>query len=1159
MFGAQQQYAHQLSAGMPAPYQGFGIGAQGFGGGGFSGGGGYSYSGGMTNGYGGGNAMGNAGVSMIGGVGNAFFGSMGTMGAVGGGLMGGWKGAALGGGMGAAVGMAGKHVFGSMMEGAHEQAALERTMSQFQFQNANSRTGKGFSRSDAMQIGNMVRQMERVPEMLTSFGELNKLMDKMGQMGLMQGVRDAGQFMDKFRSTVNTLKDLSKLIGTTMEGALQAFGEARMSGFYTQGDIVKNVINRQITGSMTGMNQGQVGALQQFGAQIGHATGGTRASGAKHVLRTAGQLGMMNQMGILTNDQIMEMTGKEGSEGIQDLSARMTQLGYRMAKSNVGQAMTLAMMEVGEDGRLTGNMDEDLVRRFRSGEVGLGELKQMARKKAHGRGRKIQFSYMNRNGRLTSEMAGQMGAEGMGLMLKSILGDRGWSNPDAIGLVTERFGASYEEAELLKKTYSNLDQIGINMKAEGSGMMRSQARQALMRERFSADAVKHKIFKKIEHVVTDPFKDAGVAVRNHIAGMYEDYMDELTGEYTRTLTKGTADLVRNSMIGNGAARTKLSAMIGSAQGSSAFNRGAHLGNTYGGATRLAGVTRGILHGLGGGDLAGDRLKKALLVMGGSDAVDSQGWRGERKEDIMDSGRIVLGESYTGVTGSTSMADINAAKTIGTSGFRDTKGRQAWRSRWAGTESYQKGIEALQNAMAGGRFSGSDLQQMGQMNDVLRKAVGKETFEQMGFAKGGAGALSQFMGSDEMKGYYGAQGLEGKWGKLLEGFDVKDQKGVAKALADTRKSIASKFKQGDDKESFANIDKMLQGDPTMRNLLLGGDGVRGLIDTAGVGSGTLGEAFLKSSKDGVAGLALRHALVKDPGHWSPEEEAAAAKVGITKEYARQNRDKLRKVKASIDAQDGDVLKGLKNMSKLMGTGDMLELERQFKETGGRMKDAMGNFKTTIGGMGAKGQAAAKTLAALSEALSNGEGMAMAGQSTDDKDPNAPSVLGKNFSDLASQISDLPEAEKKKFMAMLSEGGGSFAAIQAMVGTNDSIMRKGRNLRAGKEGTGKNLRKFLGEDRFGQKDDAEEMWKMLEDKFGKTVEKGDLAGLAKAVSTGKGADLMARAGGERTSAYVTEQDIANSLLEMSKNTKQAAEILKTLVPAAGTSTPNSSPAQ
>ena len=1155
MFGAQQQYAHQLSAGMPTPYQGFGIGAQGFGGGGFSGGGGYSYSGGMTNGYGGGNAMGNAGVSMIGGVGNAFFGSMGTMGAVGGGLMGGGQGAMLGGGIGAAVGMAGKHVFGSMMEGAHEQAALERTMSQFQFQNANSRTGKGFSRSDAMQIGNMVRQMERVPEMLTSFGELNKLMDKMGQMGLMQGVRDAGQFMDKFRSTVNTLKDLSKLIGTTMEGALQAFGEARMSGFYTQGDIVKNVINRQITGSMTGMNQGQVGALQQFGSQIGHGTGGSRRTGAQHALRTAGQLGMANQMGVLSNDMIMEMTGKEGAEGIQDLSAQMTQLGYRMGGSNVGQAMTLALGKM-EGGRYTGEMDQELVERVRRGELGLGELKALARRKAGTRGAKLSFAA--HKSRLRSEMVGAVGAEGISMQLNEILGERGWHNPDAQNLVMQRFGASEEQANMLQKLMPNLDQIGINMRAEGSGMIRSQARQAVMRERYSADAIKHKVFKKIEHVVTDPFKDAGVAIRNHIAGMYEDYMDELTGEYTRTLTKGTSDLVRNSMMGSGAARTRLASMVGSAQDSSAFHRGAHLGNRYGGS-RLAGLSRSVIRGIGGGDTSGDQLKKALLVMGGSDSVESQGLTGERESDIRDTGRIVLGEGYTGVTGSTSMADINAAKVIGTSGFRDTKGRQAWRSRWAGTDSYQKGIEALQNAMASGKFTGSDLHQMGQMNDVLRKAVGEETFEKMGFAKGGAGVLSQFMGSDAMKGYYGAQGLEGKWGKLLEGFDTKDARGIAKSLENTRKSIASKFRQGDNKESFAEIDKMLQGDSTMRNLLLGGQGVSGLIDTAGVKSGTLGEAFLKNTKEGVAGMALRHALVKDPGHWSPAEEAAAAKVGITKEYAIKNRDKLDKVKAAIDLQGGDVLKGLKNLSSLMATGDMLELERQFKETGGRMKDAMGNFKTSVGGMGAKGQAAAKTLSALAESLANGEGLGMAATSSNSDDPNAPSVLGKNFSELAGQISDLPQAEKKKFMAMLSQGGGEFAAIQAMVGTNDMFMKKGRRLRAGKEGTGKDLRKFVGEDAFGHDDQADEMWKSLESKFGKTVEKGDLAGLAKTLATGKGAELMARAGGERTSAYVTEQDIANSLKTMSENTKQAAEILKTLVPAAGTSTPNSSPAQ
>lgn len=1147
MFAAQQQYAQQLSANMPAPYQGFGIGAIGNSGGfGAQPASGYNYGGGVSNGYGPGNSVGNAGVSMIGGVGNAFFGAMGAAGGIGGAMLGaragGMRGALMGGalgfGAGSVAGMVGQHAFGSFVEGGHEQASLERTLSQFQFQNGASRTNKGFSRSDSMQIGNMVRQMERVPEMLTSFGELNKLMDKMGQMGLMQGVRDAGQFMDKFKNTVNTLKDLSKLIGTTMEGALQAFGEARQSGFYSQGDIVKNVMNRQITGAMTGMNQNQVGAVQQFGAQIGHGTGGSRRSGAQHALRTAGQLGVANQMGILSNDMIMEMTGKEGAEGIQDLSAQVTQLGYRMGNSNVGQALTLALGKM-EKGRYTGEMDQDLVERVRRGELGLGELKSLARSKASTRGAKLSFAA--HKSRLRSEMVGAVGADGISMQLQEILGERGWSNPDANNLVMQRFGASEEQANMLQKLMPNLDQIGINMRADGAGMARNQARQSVLRERFSSDAIKHKVFKKIEHAVTDPFKDAGVAARDYITSAYESFMDELTGEYTRSLTKGTSDLIRNSMMGSGAARSKLASVINGARQDPRTSRGAHLGNQYGGVTRLGGVARGMINDFSDNTLSGDQLRRALTVMGGSDAVDNQGWRGESSSDIQNSGRIVLSENYLGSTASTSQSAINMARVVGTGGFRDSAGTRAWRQRWGGTQSFNKGIRDLQEAMAGGKFSGSTLQQMEQMNKVLRNAVGDKTFKEMG-----DGALSQFMGSDSMKGYYGAQGLEEKWSKLLDGFDTKDSRGVAREVEETRRSLAKSFKQKDGQSSFAEIDKMLKEDSTMRNLLLGANGVEGLIDTKPqeAKSHLVGRTLVVTP--GTKPSTLRHAIAKDPDSWSKEEEEAAGKVGITKEYARKNKDKITELQKAIDSQGGDVLKALRKLGSGMAVGDTLEIERQFKETGGRMKDSMGRFKNTIEGMGEKGKAAAAKLQEISDVLANGGGIGMAITSSDPKDPNAQSMLGKNFSDLAGQIAGLPEGEKKKFMEMLSQGGGDFSAIQAMVGTHDMIMRKGRRLGKSK---GTDLRKFIGEDAFGQDDQATEMWKSLEGKFGNTVEKGELEELAKVLSTGKGAELMARSGSERTSSHVSEQDVANSLKLMSENTKQAAEILKTLVPPPG----------
>lgn len=1176
MFGAQQQYAHQISAGMPAPYQGFGIGAGGSGGGfGPTPGIGYSYGGGMANGYGSGNAAGNAGVSMIGGIGNAFFGSMGMAGGIMGGMRGGVGGAIAGFGIGSAIGAAGKHVFGSMMEGAQEQQGLERTLSQFQFQNAHSRTGKGFSRGDSMQIGGMVRQMERMPEMLTSFGELNRLMDKMGQMGLMQGVKDAGQFMDKFRNTINTLKDLSKLIGTSMEGALKAFGEARQSGFYSSGDIVKNVMNRQITGSLTGMNQGQVGALQQYGSQIGHGTGGSRRSGAQHALRTAGQLGMANQMGILSNDMIMEMTGKEGAEGIQDLSASMTQLGHRMGSSNVGQAMTLALGKM-EDGRYTGEMDEELAGKVRRGEISLSELKHLARSKA--RGRKAKLSFAAHKSRLRSEMVGAVGAEGIGMQLQEILGNRGWRNPDATNLVMQRFGASEEQANMLQKLMPNLEEISLTMQTESSGMARRQARAAVMKERFSADAIKHKISKKIEHAITDPFKDAGRKVRDAITGMYEDFMDELTGEYTRNLTKGTAELVRNSMMGSSSAKSKMTSMIKGAQQDSGFRRGSNLGNSYGSGISgyWGGAARGAINSLSGSTLSGSQLRDALLMMGGNDAVDRNimgGLTSERAGDIQDSGRIVLEQNMKGVSASTSMADINMALKRGVTGYnQDSRGAQDWRGKWAGTDSYKKGIAALQAGFGAGKFgAGNTRDQMRQMATALRSAVGEEAFQKMGGDMGiKAGSnvgvsevISHFMGSKDMEGYYGAEGMKEKVEGLLKGFDTTDQRGISKRIEAGSKSLASSFKDtsASGGTSWASVEKSLAGDSTMRNLLLGVGGVQGLLDTGAVGdtrskaqknidsmaSGGKGRLIMKTSlaatmtTDGKAGLAVRRAIEKDPDKWTAEEKEAAALMGITPEYAAKNKDKLLELKKSIDAQGGDVMAAIRKQASDMGLGDVVEIERQFKETGGRMKDSMGRFKTTISGMGEKGQAAAKKLSEISEAMSSGSATSSG---------EALHQLGDSMGDLSGMIAGLPKEEKKKFMAMLSEGGGDFAAVQSMIGTHDRIMRKGKRL--GKK-KGADLHKFIGADAFGQDDNASEMWKELEGKFGKTVEKGELGELAKTLATGKGAELMAKAGGERTSSYISEQDIANSLKTMSENTKQAAEILKTLVPSTGGGTP------
>ena len=183
-FAGNMAYSQQISQGMPGAYG--------------QGGGGFNYGGGMST-----QAMGNAvgDRAMSAGAGVASFGGalasgMATHGAA----MAGFGAARLGGaGFMAAAGVGAvaadpiyagfkalQHVGGSMMSGARQQAAMDNTLGGFQMANTGTSGGSSFNRDQSKHVGDMVRQMSSLPEMMTSMGELTKIMDKMGQSGMMQ-------------------------------------------------------------------------------------------------------------------------------------------------------------------------------------------------------------------------------------------------------------------------------------------------------------------------------------------------------------------------------------------------------------------------------------------------------------------------------------------------------------------------------------------------------------------------------------------------------------------------------------------------------------------------------------------------------------------------------------------------------------------------------------------------------------------------------------------------------------------------------------------------------------------------------------------------------------------------------------------------------------
>lgn len=1111
-FGAAAAYSQQLSMRMPQPYQGVGLGATGMGPGGF-GAGGYNYGSGGA-GYGPGNSFGNTMTSAIGGVGSAVGGVMkfgGSLaGGIAGGMIGGPVGAALGSFAGGLPGMAISHVANSFMEGAHEQSSIERTLSQFQFQNASSRTGRGFNRSDSMAIGNMVRQMERLPEMLTSFGELNRLMDKMGQMGLMQGVRDAGEFMRKFRDTTATLKDLAKVMGTTMEGALQAFGEARMGGFYSKGDITRNVLNRQIVGAVSGMSQQQIGGLQTYGAEMAHAYGGSRAGGSRNMLRTAGQLGMANQMGIISNDQIMEMTGKEGAAGIEELSGQMSQLSYKMGNSNVGQALTLALGKM-ENGRYTGEMDEELVERVRRGQLGLDELKSMARSKASTRGAKLSFA-AHKN-RLRTNMASAVGSEGIGMQLQEILGERGWQNPDANNLVMQRFGASEEQANLLQKLMPNLQGIGSQIALSGKNEQRNVAMNAAMAEH-GWDAIRHRIGKKISHYTTDWAKDLGVSVRDYFQNWADDFLDDLSGRYTKNVTKRVSDEFR---FGSG----KISAAT-----LSDLSKQGGIRMDVGQSGGFSGLLARGAHYLGGGETEGERMDRILAhSFGGKYLQHESGGDfginlgfGTAADRAAAKGRVVLDSSWTGRVSSTDSKSIKEAQDRFSSGKYGEDELKQLKSIVG-----EKGLETLlynyKNVMKSGElmqigdedkkaeFIFEEMRKSNRLGlsglDVMRDRNGAGITNLGKLRKGGMQSNDIVAALDKATGGGAFRG-SADFTKIGLTNDVFNLPGLSKHATELSRQFA-KISGSDNSASGMDVKGYLEQGGLMAGL------AQGFTSEQGTMMSTMG-----------LDLITQAVALKDPSKWTPAMKAAMTAKGIKPEELAQ---KLSTTGGQVEvarllnaAQKGEITSTL--VDDYLKTTSRQGNAVIFK----RMQDSASGIKTRLGNLTANeraeleksgGKDVLNALANQAKALEQGDASA-----------------GAAVTEALSKI-DKKSSIYNKLMGIAGEENASIASY------SDSTKRSLKGVAKSSGGVDDILKAAqLGD---APKQFKEEIEKMISGGPTKGLDAKEVEAVAKRLAEVQSNHLYSKSGKEAASTQVSEQDIAKSLATMSDNAKTTAQLL------------------
>jgi hypothetical protein len=395
--------------------------------------------------------------------------------------------------------------------------------------------GYGVSRDDALRMTEAMRSLKQVPEMMTSMGELQDVLQSVSKMGIMQASRNATEFRDKFTNMVHALRDMSRDLGTTMKEATAMFSSSVGQGFL---DMDQASINARMAKSASavgiGMDTNRMMGLQSGGAAMLRSMGADSRSGAFGARDIASALSVANQRGIVSNQDIMRITGKVGEEGVADLSQQIMQAQVRMFQgTGAGRFITAALAERGSDGKFTGNLDDDMLERLRSGELSGDALMSRGRKMLSGLSNEQALSFTNAMAKGMGAKAGALaGAGGSANALSAILEQMGARNEEAKrALIRELTGVSQAHADVMLDMAKNAAKVNDDRN--------QQMIQAAVRDRSISYFKENMISGKIHHMTTeaqkifvDPFQSAGSRFSARVGGVFDEITDEFVSGST---------------------------------------------------------------------------------------------------------------------------------------------------------------------------------------------------------------------------------------------------------------------------------------------------------------------------------------------------------------------------------------------------------------------------------------------------------------------------------------------------------------------------------------------------------------------------------------------------------------------------------------------------
>lgn len=484
------------------------------------------------------------------GAGIAGYGGAGLGGLVGGGI----AGAALGAAAPLAIMYAGSKAADAYFGGARQQSMINTTLAQnFGFINQNSRTGFGFNRQQSYEIGRGMRGLAHDADLMTNVEEMSSLLPQLRATGEFAGVKDATEFKKRFSESIKTLREISKVIGSTMEEAAEMFAHSKRTGFLGRTEQMKNMMNIQYTSAVTGMSNGQVMQMQQAGSDMATQMGFRRVVGASAVTNIAQRLGTAVNAGTITADQIQDITGIAGQEGEAALAQRFTGMAYQMGMgTSVGRLAMAGLADFDESGKFVG-MNKDLARKFREGSLSVEGLKSLGRKNMANR--RNQVGFKAREEEIAGQFASIGGLEGVAKLLENIASDRyGGMGDEAVTLLGKKFNIGSQEMDILRKMGAG---GGVTADLEKSEFARSQSSRAAYNEATDPSKAWERFKIKMGAKLFGGLEEAGAKMQKDIATAFDEFVDDAMSRHVVVASERARDVMNRAFSGDSKASAEL--------------------------------------------------------------------------------------------------------------------------------------------------------------------------------------------------------------------------------------------------------------------------------------------------------------------------------------------------------------------------------------------------------------------------------------------------------------------------------------------------------------------------------------------------------------------------------------------------------------------------